>query len=191
MKPSFFQSAADLRGWLDRHHRTARELLAGFHRMGASRGITYPEALDEALCFGWIDGVHKRIDGESYSVRFTPRRPGSTWSAVNIARVHELIAQGRMQPSGLSAFGARDEEKTRQSSQQREESKFDSALDALLRVNPKAASFFDAQPPGYRKIVTGWVMSAKTEATRMRRMAHLAECSARGMRIDLLKPNRS
>ncbi|MGB7760708.1 MAG: YdeI/OmpD-associated family protein [Bryobacteraceae bacterium] len=191
MKPAFFVSAADFRDWLARRHATASELLVGFYKKESGRGgITYPEALDEALAFGWIDGVRKRIDAESYTIRFTPRKPGSTWSAVNIKRVGELSAQGLMTPPGLRAFDERDEQKTRQYSYERERGKLDPALDATLRANLKAAAFFDAQPPGYRKTVIFWVMSAQKEETRTRRLAQLIERSARGARIDLLNPNR-
>jgi uncharacterized protein YdeI (YjbR/CyaY-like superfamily) len=191
LKPSFFPSAADFRDWLERHHATAPELLVCFHKKESGRGgITYPEALDVALCYGWIDGVRKGIDAESYMIRFTPRRPGSTWSAVNIARVRELIAQGLMQPPGLHAFEERDERKTERHSTQRQEGSLDPALEADLRANGKASAFFAAQPPGYRKTAIFWVMSAKTEETRARRFAHLIELSAAGARIDLLNPNR-
>lgn len=190
MKPTFFQSAVDLRAWLDQHHAADRELLVGFYKKESGRGITYPEALDEALSFGWIDGVRKRIDAEAYTIRFTPRKPGSIWSAVNIRRVHELTSQGLMKPSGLRVFQERDERKTRQYSYERDHARLAPALDATLRANRKASSFFDAQPPGYRKVVTHWVMSAKKEETRARRFAVLLERSASGARIDLLAPNR-
>jgi len=191
MKPAFFKSAADFRDWLARHHADARELLMGFYRKESGRGgITYPEALDEALSFGWIDGVRKRIDAESYTIRFTPRKPGSIWSAVNIQRVGELTARGLMKPPGLRVYAERDERKSRQYSYEREQAQLDPALDAALRANRKASSFFDAQPPGYRRTATFWVMSAKQEETRARRLAHLIERSASGVRIDLLRPNR-
>ena len=191
MKPAFFQSAADFRDWLAQHHADARELLMGFYRKESGRGgITYPEALDEALSFGWIDGVRKRIDAESYTIRFTPRKPGSIWSAVNIQRVGELTARGLMKPPGLRVYAERDERKSRQYSYEREQAQLDPALDAALRANRKASSFFDAQPPGYRRTATFWVMSAKQEDTRARRLAHLIERSASGARIDLLRPNR-
>jgi uncharacterized protein YdeI (YjbR/CyaY-like superfamily) len=191
MKPAFFQSAADFRDWLAQHHADARELLMGFYRKESGRGgITYPEALDEALSFGWIDGVRKRIDAESYTIRFTPRKPGSIWSAVNIQRVGELTARGLMKPPGLRVYAERDERKSRQYSYEREQAQLDPALDAALRANRKASSFFDAQPPGYRRTATFWVMSAKQEETRARRLAHLIERSASGARIDLLRPNR-
>jgi uncharacterized protein YdeI (YjbR/CyaY-like superfamily) len=146
--------------------------------------------LDEALSFGWIDGVRKRIDAESYTIRFTPRKPGSIWSVVNIQRVEELISLGRMKPSGLSVFHGRDERKTRLYSYEREHGKLDAALDATLRANRRASLFFDAQPPGYRKLVTFWIMSAKREETRARRLALLIDRSASGKRIDQLNPNR-
>jgi uncharacterized protein YdeI (YjbR/CyaY-like superfamily) len=191
MKPAFFKSPTDFRDWLARHHADSAELLVGFYRKESGRGgIAYPEALDAALSFGWIDGVRKRLDAEAYTIRFTPRKPGSTWSAVNIARVGELTSRGLMQPPGLRAFQERDERKTRQYSHEREQAELDPALNAALRTNRKAATFFDAQPPGYRRIATFWVMSAKKEETRTRRLAHLIERSASGARIDLLKPSR-
>ena len=188
MKPTFFQSAAEFRAWLGKAHARESELLVGFHRKTSGRGITYPEALDEALAFGWIDGVRRRVDAESYSIRFTPRKPGSIWSAKNVQRVRELIAERRMQPPGLRAFEQRDEGKTQRLTHEREHSVLDPALNAKLRANQKAASFFEAQPPGYRKLIMFWIMSAKKEETRVRRLEQLMERSAKGMRIDLLKP---
>jgi len=190
MRPAFFKSAADFRGWLDKHHATALELLVGFYKKALGRGITYPEALDEALCFGWIDGVRRGVDAETYTIRFTPRRPRSNWSEVNIRRVQELLSQRRMKPPGIKAFRERDERKAAQYSYERELERLDPALNGALRANPKAATFFEAQPPGYKKTVTIWVMSAKKEETRARRFAHLLERSASGARIDLLNPNR-
>ena len=190
MKPTFFKDAAGFRRWLEKNHATAGELLVGFYRKASGRGVTYPAALDEALAFGWIDGVRKRFDEQSYTIRFTPRKAGSIWSAVNIKRVRELIAQGAMKPPGLHAFEGRDERKTNQYSYERAHATFDPALDALLRANRKAAVFFDAQPPSYRKVATHWVMSAKKEETRVRRLAHLIQCSAKGTRIDQLKPGQ-
>ena len=190
MKPKFFKSAVDLRRWFDQHHATEADLLVGFYRKASGRGITYPEALDEALSFGWIDGVRRRIDAEAYTIRFTPRRPGSIWSAVNTKRVRVMISQGLMKPSGLQVFRQRAERRTAQNSNERDYERLDPALDATLRANQKASSFFDAQPPGYRRTVIFWVMSAKKEETRVRRLSHLIERSASGTRIDLLNPNR-
>ena len=190
MKPTFFKSPADFHRWLDAHHAASTELLVGFYKKELGRGITYPEALDEALAFGWIDGVRKRLDADSYTIRFTPRKPKSIWSVANIKRVRELIALGRMQPSGQRAFDGRDEERTKKYSYEREQATLAPALEAALRANRKAASFFDAQPPGYRKLATFWIKSAKKEETRERRLAVLVERSAKGSRIDQLNPNR-
>lgn len=181
----FFQSAAEFHRWLEEHHATARELLVGFYRKELGRGIAYSEALDEALAFGWIDGIRKRVDGETYTIRFTPRKPRSVWSAINTRRVRQLISQGLMQPSGLRVFRERREQPT-----ERRCESLAPALDAALRANRKASSFFDAQPPGYRRIMILWVMSAKREETRARRLALLIERSANGTRVDLLNPNR-
>jgi uncharacterized protein YdeI (YjbR/CyaY-like superfamily) len=190
MKPTFFKSAADFERWLSRHHTSTPELLVGFYKTALNRGVRYREALDAALAHGWIDGVRKRFDADAYTIRFTPRRPGSIWSAVNIRRVRELIEAGSMKPPGLRVFRERDEEKTKKYSYERERQTLDPKLSATLRANPKALAFFEAQPPGYRKIVTFWVMSAKKEETRARRLAQLIERSAKGNRIDLLSPGR-
>ncbi len=189
-KPRFFDSAAELLRWLERHHADDNALLVGFYKKKTGRGLTYPQALDAALCFGWIDGVRKRLDDEAYTIRFTPRRRSSTWSAVNIRRAGELEAQGLMKAPGLRAFHERDERKARRYSYEREQAVLEPALASALRANRKAAAFFDAQPPGYRRIVTFWIASAKREETRARRLARLVECSARGARIDLLSPNK-
>lgn len=190
MEPTFFKSAAGFRRWLDKHHATDREVLAGFYKKESGGGISYQEALDEALSYGWIDGVRKRIDAEAHTIRFTPRKPGSLWSAVNIQRVHELISCGSMKPAGLRAFERRDEQKTRKSWKVREFGRLDPALDAILRADQRASSFFDAQPAGYRRTVTFWVMTAKRAETRARRLAHVIELSASETRIDVLNPNR-
>jgi uncharacterized protein YdeI (YjbR/CyaY-like superfamily) len=190
MKPVFFDSQAEFHRWLEQHHNTASELLVGFYKKQSARGaITYKEALDEALCFGWIDGVRKGIDAVSYTIRFTPRKPRSIWSLVNTSRARQLSRLGLMKPPGLRAFRARNEKKTRQYSYERHRSVFDPALDAKLRANKRASAFFQSQPPGYQKIVTFWVMSAKRQETRERRLALLIERSATGARLDFMKPN--
>lgn len=190
VKPKFFKSAAGFRLWLEKHHASSAELFVGFHKRGAGGGLTYSEALDEALCFGWIDGVRKRQDDDVYTIRFTPRRAGSTWSVVNIRRARALEAQGRMRSSGLRVFRLRDETKTRLYSYERERARLDPALEARLQANAEAAGFFEVQPPGYKKIVTFWIMSAKRPETRDRRLQHLIDRSARGARIDMLNPAR-
>lgn len=191
MKPVFFESAAGFRWWLQEHHARERELVVGLCKKGARRGVTYPEALDEALAFGWIDGVRRGIDASSFSVRFTPRKRGSIWSAVNIRRVQELMREGRMKPSGLRSFQERDERKTRLYSYERKPAVLDAELAARLRANRKASAFFDAQPSGYRRLAVHWIMSAKKEETRERRFRHLVDRSASGARIDLARQFRS
>jgi uncharacterized protein YdeI (YjbR/CyaY-like superfamily) len=188
--PTFFTSAADFERWLEKHHASKTELLIGFYRASLGRGVTYREALDAALSYGWIDGVRKRFDADAYTIRFTPRRPGSIWSAVNIKRVQELIDDGLMKPSGLEVFEQRDEQQTKKYSYERERAGLDPKLAATLHANRKASAFFEAQPPGYRKVATFWVMSAKKEETRVRRLAQLIERSAKGARIDQLSPSR-
>jgi uncharacterized protein YdeI (YjbR/CyaY-like superfamily) len=189
MKPVFFQSAAEFRAWLERHHAAAPALLVGLYHKESGHGMTYPQALDEALAFGWIDGVHKRLDAEAYTVRFTPRAPGSAWSAVNVRRVESLIAEGHMRPPGLHAFQERDEKLTERRAESRDSARFDPESEALLHANRKAASFFDAEPPGYRNLVMGWVMSAKKPETRARRLARVIELSEKARRLDPLRPN--
>lgn len=181
----FFRSPAEWRAWLERQHAAAAEIWLGFRRQACSpAGLTYPEALDEALCFGWIDGVRKRVDATSYTNRFTPRRPRSCWSDVNTRRAEELIAAGRMAPPGLAAFAARDRSRTARYSFERATATLAPAQLAIFRKNRPAWDFFSAQPPGYRKVATWWVISAKQEATRARRLAALIAKSADGHRLE-------
>ena len=188
--PKFFRSASDLRSWLASHHDKSEELIVGFYRKGPEEGLTYAEALDEALCFGWIDGLRKKFDAQSYTIRFTPRRPGSVWSKVNIKRVHELIASSLMKPSGLHAFNARDEQDTRRNEAARQVGQLAPGFQSIFRAKNEAWTFFNAQPPGYRKLAIAWIMSAKKAETRSQRLAHVIERSANGHRLDLLNPNR-
>jgi uncharacterized protein YdeI (YjbR/CyaY-like superfamily) len=179
-EPTFFATPADFRAWLEEHHASAAELLVGFHKKGSGRpSITWPEAVDQALCFGWIDGVRRSIDDDSYSIRFTPRMPTSTWSAVNVARVEELARQGLMHPAGLEAFARRSPERTATYSyEQRAAAALDPEQERRLRADAAAWAFFQAQPPWYRRAATWWVVSAKREETRERRLARLIEDSA-------------
>ena len=192
MTPTFFATPADFRRWLQTHHRREQELWVGFYRKATGRpSITWAEAVDEALCFGWIDGVRKSVDADSYMNRFTPRRPGSIWSAVNTKRAAELMAAGRMRAAGQAAFERRDERKTAAYSPDRQQPlEFDAALAARFRANRAAWRFFQAQPPGYRRSCTHLVMSAKREATRLRRLAMLIAHSAAGRRLDFMQPLR-
>jgi uncharacterized protein YdeI (YjbR/CyaY-like superfamily) len=184
MTPTFFPRPADFRRWLAEHHADARELWVGYHKKGSGRpSLTWPESVDEALCFGWIDGVRKRIDDDRYAIRFTPRKPGSVWSAVNIKRAEVLAAEGRMQPAGLRAFEARREDRSGVYSYEGRRDSLDEPYATALRKNAAAWAFFQAQPASYRKAACWWVVSAKQEATRLRRLARLVEESARGRRL--------
>ena len=187
--PRFFAKAADFRKWLQKHHTTADELWVGFYKKGSGKqGITYPEAVDQALCFGWIDGIRKSIDDESYTNRFTPRRKGSIWSAINLKRVRELEAEGLLTPAGLKVYNERDVARTTRYSFERETVEFGRAALAQFKQNRRAWSFFQSQPPSYRRTATWWVISAKQEATQQRRLAQLMADSEAGLRIAQLRP---
>ena len=180
MKPRFFRTPAQFRAWLQEHHGSAGELLVGFYKNRSGRpSITWPESVAEALCFGWIDGVRRRLDAVSYSIRFTPRRPGSSWSAVNIRKVKALGAAGRMQAAGLRAFRARRAARSGQYSYEQRPAQLLEPYAGSLRRNAAAHRFFMAQAPSYRRAATWWVISAKQEATRARRAATLIALSAR------------
>ena len=189
-QPRFFATPKEFRGWLDEHHSDERELLVGFYKKGSGKpSITWPEAVDEALCFGWIDGVRRSVDDESYSVRFTPRKPRSTWSAVNIARAKELKRLGRMTPAGLDAFEARtDDQSAIYAYEQRHAATLDPEHERELRANEQAWNFFQSQPPSYRKAAVWWIVSAKKDETRRKRLATLIDDSAAGRRIAPLTP---
>ena len=187
-KPTFFANAKAFRQWLQQHHDSASELWIGFYKKGSGKpSVTYPESVDQALCFGWIDGVRKSIDADSYKQRFTPRRPGSNWSAININRAEQLIEQGLMQPAGAKAFAARDVTKNARYSFEQERVELDASMRKRCRANRGAWEFFQAQPPYYRRTATWWVISAKQPATRERRLATLIDDSAAGRRIGLLR----
>ena len=189
MQPTFFATPAEFRRWLKQHHQSERELWVGFYKKSSGRpSLTWPESVDEALCFGWVDGVRRTVDGESYAIRFTPRKSGSTWSAVNTRRAGELIRAGRMQPAGLRAFEARDPERSGvYSFEQRTAARLSAEAEARFKTVPAAWSYFESQPPGYRKTAVWWVVSAKREATRARRLETLIEDSAAGRRIAPLR----
>jgi uncharacterized protein YdeI (YjbR/CyaY-like superfamily) len=192
MSAVFFKTAAAFRAWLTRHHDSATELLVGFHKVGSGRkSITYREALDEALSFGWIDGVRRRLDDESYSIRFTPRKPTSIWSAVNIRRVKELEAAGRMQPAGLAAFAKRDEKRSAIYSYERGAAALDGDALETFAANKQALEFYERQAPWYRRTTAHWVISAKRPETRDKRLRTLIDYSARGERIPMLTPPKS
>lgn len=189
MKPRFFAAQAGFRAWLERNHETAAELWVGFHRKGSGKpSITWPEAVDQALCFGWIDGIRRRVDDTSYMNRFTPRKPTSTWSARNVNRARELIELGLMTPAGLRAFEGRRDNRTGIYSYEQRPKDLPAKYARRLRASARAWKAWRAMPPSYRKAATWWVISAKREETRERRLTTLIETTARGERIPALTP---
>jgi uncharacterized protein YdeI (YjbR/CyaY-like superfamily) len=184
-KPRFFSTPAKFRDWLKANHDTATELLVGFYRRKTSKpSMTWQESVDEVLCFGWIDGVRRTIDAYSYSIRFTPRRMGSVWSSVNVARVRALTEAGRMHASGLAAFAAANPNKSKVYSYEQKEAELDDASRELFQLDSEAWLFFEAQPPSYRKRVSWWVIGAKKEETRRTRLEKLIAASSKGRRLE-------
>jgi uncharacterized protein YdeI (YjbR/CyaY-like superfamily) len=184
--PTFFKTPAAFRAWLQKHHRTESEIWVGYWKKSTGRpSITWQQSVDEALCFGWIDGIRKSIDADSYTNRFTPRRRGSVWSAVNERRAAELLEEGRMRAAGKKAFAARDPAKTVVY-----RFELDPPLLATLKAHRAAWAFFQSQPPGYRRRVIWRVMSAKQQDTRERRLTELIEMCAAGRRLEMMPPSR-
>ena len=179
----YFRSPAEFRAWLGKHHEKAPELWVGFHKRATGEpSLTWPESVDEALCYGWIDGVRKRIDDDRYKIRFTPRRKGSVWSAVNIRRVGELEAEKRMKPAGRAAFGLRKEKRSKIYAYEQPSAEIPEPYASELGRNRAAAAFFAAQPAWYRKKASWWIASAKKEETRRARLLTLIAKFARGER---------
>jgi uncharacterized protein YdeI (YjbR/CyaY-like superfamily) len=184
LKPKFFRSPSDFRNWLEKNHGSARELWVGFYKKASGRpSITWPESVDEALCFGWIDGIRKRVDEFSYQIRFTPRRRGSIWSAINIKRAKELTKEKRMRPAGLKAFAARIANKSGIYSYEQRRAELEEPYSSCLKRNRSAWDFFQAQPPSYRKMISWYIMSAKTEEIRSKRFEKLMNASAKERRL--------
>ena len=184
MKPIFFKKPSDLRKWFEKNADTATQLSVGFYRVSTGKpSITWSQSVDEALCFGWIDGVRNSIDDESYMIRFTPRRPNSIWSAVNIKKVEELKKLGLMKPKGQELFDKMDKNKLRTYSFERSIVELSPQFEKKFKANKKAWKFFQQMPPSYRKPVINWVMSAKQEETKLRRLATLISDSEAGRKI--------
>jgi len=184
VNPKFFKTPSAFRKWLEAHHATSKELWVGYYKKGSGKpSIDWPQSVNEALCFGWIDGIRKSIDEESYKIRFTPRKPGSVWSAVNIRNVEKLVKEYRMQPAGLKAFEARKEYRSGIYSYEQRSPELVEPYLGTLKRNKAAWKFFQNQPAGYRKMMNWWIVSAKQEATRLKRLAKLIEVSAQGRRI--------
>jgi uncharacterized protein YdeI (YjbR/CyaY-like superfamily) len=180
--PRFFRTAADWRKWLEKNHEKADAVWVGYHKKATGKpSMTWAESVDEALCFGWIDGIRKSLGDESYKIRFTPRRAGSNWSLVNTKRIKELAKLGLVQPAGATAFAARKGEGN-YSYEQRDRAAFTREQERRFRANKAAWEFFQAQPAGYRQLATWWVISAKLEPTQERRLAKVIDASAAGKR---------
>jgi uncharacterized protein YdeI (YjbR/CyaY-like superfamily) len=179
----YFDSPAAFERWMEEHHETASEVLVGFHKSGTGRPtLTWPESVDVALCFGWIDAIRRRVDDERYTIRFTPRRPKSNWSAVNLRRVEELRKEGRMRPKGLAIYEAREKDRSKHYSYEERPQDFPESVKAEFQSHPEAWKFFESQPPTYRRGAIWWIVSAKRTETREKRLAELIESSAKGER---------
>lgn len=184
VNPKFFQSPSAFRKWLAANHAKAQELWVGFHKKGSGKpSITWPDSVDEALCFGWIDGIRKSIDAESYMIRFTPRKPSSNWSTVNVRNVEKLIKEKRMQPAGVKAYEARKENRSGIYSYEQRSPELVEPYASEFKRNRTAWEFFQAQPPSYRKVMNWRVISAKREETRLKRLKQLIELSAEKQRM--------
>jgi uncharacterized protein YdeI (YjbR/CyaY-like superfamily) len=183
-EPLFFASPQAWRAWLADHHADAAELVVGFHKKATGRPtLTWAESVEEALCFGWIDGVRRSSGPDAYTIRFTPRRPGSHWSQVNVELVARLEAEGRMTDAGRAAFAARREDRTARSSYEQAHVAFDADQEATFRADPQAWAWFCEQAPSYRTQATYWVTSAKRPETRQRRLEALVTCSRERRRL--------
>jgi len=190
-KPKFFKTAGEFHGWLLTNHNSRSELVVGFHKKDSGKkSITYPEALDEALCFGWIDGVRRSLNETSYTIRFTPRKAKSIWSLINVRHVERLSKEARMQPSGLTAYALREDKRTGIYSFENKPREFSVEYAKQFKANKKAWKFFQAQPGYTTRTSIYWVMSAKKEETRIRRLQQLIEASAEGKRLGVITPKK-
>jgi uncharacterized protein YdeI (YjbR/CyaY-like superfamily) len=187
IQPTFFASQSDFRKWLEENHDREKELFVGFHKVGSGQPcMSWSESVDQALCFGWIDGVRKSIDKNGYFIRFSPRKPKSNWSAVNIKKVDALTQQGLMKPAGLAAYHLREEKRSGIYAYEKEALRLSAEFEKQFRANKIAWEFFQTLPPSYHKSAINWVMSAKQEATRIKRLADLIADSAAGRKIKPL-----
>ena len=184
MTPIFFPTQNEFRQWLAENHDKETEIIVGYYNVkSGKKSMTWSESVDQALCFGWIDGVRRKIDEESYCNRFTPRKPKSNWSAVNIKKIEELTAQGLMKPSGIAAFEKRTEDKSRIYAYENKPTEFPKEFENLFRANTKAWDFFEKQANWYRKTIMYWVLSAKQEATKLSRLEKLIQSSENQIRL--------
>jgi uncharacterized protein YdeI (YjbR/CyaY-like superfamily) len=184
MTPTFFEKQSHFKKWFEKNHLKEKELLVGFYKVGSVKpSITWGQSVDEALCFGWIDGVRRSIDNDSYSIRFTPRKAKSIWSAVNIGKVEEFTKKGLMRPGGLAAFQKREEAKSKIYSYENEPVQLDAKFEKKLKANKMAWTFFQSQPPSYQNPVINWLMTAKQDATKLKRFEELLKDSEAGQKI--------
>jgi uncharacterized protein YdeI (YjbR/CyaY-like superfamily) len=188
VKALFFATPEEFGAWLEEHHESESELLVGFYKKGSGKpSITWPQSVEQALRFGWIDGIRRSLGEESYTIRFTPRKPSSNWSKVNVATVERLKAEGSMAPAGLRAYEARREDRTGlYSFERRQAAELPPDFERRFQASRKAWEWFSSRPPGYRRTATHWVVSAKRDDTRRRRLETLIDCSAEGRKIPLL-----
>jgi uncharacterized protein YdeI (YjbR/CyaY-like superfamily) len=191
LNPIYFESPAAFRAWLEEHHETETEVWVGYFKKATGKqGMSWSQAVDEALCFGWIDGIAKRVDHERHQQRFTPRKPASNWSAINVGKVAALRAEGRMRPAGEAAFARRTDDRSNvYSFEQREDPRLEPEQQAQLEADAAAWAYFQSKPPSYRRTAIWWVISAKRPETRARRLATLIADSAAGRTIKPLTPS--
>jgi uncharacterized protein YdeI (YjbR/CyaY-like superfamily) len=184
MKHKFFAKQHEFRKWLEKNYTKETELIVGFYKVGSGKeNMTWPQSVDEALCFGWIDGIRKSIDEESYCIRFTPRKPGSNWSAVNIKKVEILTKNGLMKPAGLKIYNNRKEKKSELYSYENKPEKLTAAYEKIFKADKKAWDFFSSQAPSYQKTIFFWILSAKQEKTRVTRLEKVINASSQLMKI--------
>ncbi|MBA5245659.1 YdeI/OmpD-associated family protein [Marnyiella aurantia] len=185
MEVKFFASSTQFRAWLAKNHDKEKELLVGFYKVRSGKpSMSWSESVDQALCFGWIDGIRKSVDTESYTIRFTPRRPDSIWSAVNVRKVAELSAAGLMEPAGLKAFSKKNDSRSGIYSHEKPAEEFPTEMETIFADNPVAWEFFCKQPPSYRKVIIHWIMTAKRETTRTDRLKKVIEASLKQERLQ-------
>lgn len=184
MKPLFFKTQDEFREWLDKNHQSETEVWVGYYKAGTGKQcMSYSESVDQALCFGWIDGIRKSVDAESYCNRFTPRKPKSKWSAVNIAKVKELTRLGLMEPAGLAAYSYCREENSKVYSFENPEKTLPVEFEAIFAQNHAAWEFFRKQPPSYKKMAVHWIFDAKQDKTRLARLSKIIEASENQTRL--------
>ncbi|MBF4506150.1 YdeI/OmpD-associated family protein [Flavobacterium sp. JLP] len=184
MNPTFFPTQEKFRIWLEKHHQKETELLVGFYKVNSKKpSMSWPESVDQALCFGWIDSIRRSIDEESYSIRFTPRKKSSIWSAINIKKIEELTKAGLMNEAGIKAFELRSETKSRIYSHEKEPSILDAEFEKQFKENKKAWEYFKNQAPSYKKVMIHWIMTAKQEKTRISRLEKTISISAEQKRM--------